>query len=74
MNDRCGSFYEPPQNPAYRFTLARELSSPTSDNAEASVFLDFRTFLTPALLLLMSSERRNFGAQFYQCESPISAE
>jgi hypothetical protein len=46
MNDRCGSFYEPPQNPAYRFTLARELSSPTSDNAEASVFLDFRTSLT----------------------------
>ena len=24
MNDRCGSFYEPSQNPAYRFTLARK--------------------------------------------------
>jgi hypothetical protein len=26
MNDRYGSFYEPSQNPAYRFTLAREVS------------------------------------------------
>jgi hypothetical protein len=25
MNDRYGSFYEPSQNPAYRFTLAREV-------------------------------------------------
>jgi len=30
MNDRYGSFYGPSQNPAYRFTLAREVLSPTA--------------------------------------------
>jgi len=71
MNDRCGSFYEPSQNPAYRFTLARKFFSDLSYRFTFHRFLKFPDIVT---LVPHESGTPDFGAQFCSVTRADSAE
>jgi hypothetical protein len=71
MNDRCGSFYEPSQNPAYRFTLARKLFFSDLSPTGTPIVFKVPHIVTP---VPHESGTPDFGAQFCSVTRADSAE